>query len=95
MEAKIDAKIARIENQIQSVESELLQFQERLVHYQVPPPLDPSEPDGAMKWVTNRICELDEKKQALLAEKQELEELKVHAQNEDLQYIVESSRHRF
>lgn len=95
MEAKIDEKLASIQRDIETVESQIFQYQERLAYYQDPPPLDPSQLDAGMKWVYEQICKLDDKKNQLLNEKQELEDLRVLAERKDLEYVVRAATYRF
>ncbi|KAL3501807.1 hypothetical protein ACH5RR_036256 [Cinchona calisaya] len=63
----------RLASSYLSIEEEILIFQERHAHHMIPHPLNPSQLNGALKWVENSFQGLHEKKRVRLGEKQELE----------------------
>ncbi|KAI3842468.1 hypothetical protein MKX03_035075 [Papaver bracteatum] len=78
-------RLARNEQEISQVEEEKLQQEQMLgLFWEHPPALDPEAVGRAMQWIRDRIRDLEDKKRALLQEKEAL--------LVDLAFALESNR---
>ncbi|MCL7028099.1 hypothetical protein MKW94_023298 [Papaver nudicaule] len=66
-------RLARNEQEISQVEEEKLQREQMLgLFWEHPPALDPEAVGRAMQWIRDRIRDLEDKKRALLQEREAL-----------------------